>query len=51
MTWPQQSPTLIPAQMVWDERNRAVTEEQPTSARRTPDVGEFKYLSGALSVT
>ena len=33
MTWPPQSPDLIPTEMIWDELDRRVKEKQPTSAQ------------------
>lgn len=33
MTWPQQSPDLIPAEMVWDDWDQRVKEKQPTNTR------------------
>jgi transposase len=33
MTWPPQSPDLKPIQMAWDELDRRVKENQPTSAQ------------------
>uniref|UniRef100_A0AAZ3QHJ5 Tc1-like transposase DDE domain-containing protein n=1 Tax=Oncorhynchus tshawytscha TaxID=74940 RepID=A0AAZ3QHJ5_ONCTS len=33
MTWPPQSPSLNPIEMVWDELDCRVKEKQPTSAQ------------------
>jgi transposase len=34
MTWPPQSPTLNPIEMVWGELDHRVKEKQPTGAQR-----------------
>jgi hypothetical protein len=31
MTWPQQSPDLSPIELLWDEVDRQVQEQKPTS--------------------
>ena len=38
MTWPPQSPDLIPIEMVWDELDLSVKEKQPTSDQHMWDL-------------
>jgi hypothetical protein len=48
MTWPPQSPSLYPIEVVWDEYDRRVKEKQPTSAQHMWELLKdfWKIISG-----